>query len=575
MERGSSTSRSRLARYFLLLVVAAGFAAVVAPAIPRATFQPDDYRYLRQVREANHEGLSALLDGMVVENRWDDNWWVADGSFVRFYRPFVILSYVLDRILWGEDPRGYVVSNIVWHVLASWLAWLVLRRLLRNPAAAAAGGVLFLFQSCHFGHVSYVAGRTDTFAGVFVFAMLAWFLRGREQGGSKWAVGVALLYLGALFAKEYSVVVPLFCYLIDRWMPVERRPGSPDRSRLWLYASLGVALVVYLAIRTAALGEGGSGARIAPYVFVPGHQHFAEHVATTGLLYAVMLVTGDAGATFLTGWEELRTLTHDVWIWVSAAVVLGLVGWGWRTRAGRVCAVVFVTMLVPMLMLYSTGRYLYLPSLGWCGLVGLAFTSLRAPARVPAVLGFLAVVGLQAVQHRAVLSGTPRWEPGRGIADVIVDVFRSTDLDLESERSVYLLDAPLTWLEIQFLEDMLFVKLSEQAPPIRVLCKAPIPPGSGQVVVRRRGEQAVDLRRPRGVLNAPHPHGDFAAAGLQPGQEIVEDGHRVTVMEVEEGRATRVRVRFDAALDGVQLGRFEPTPTGFRLRREGTEPPGD
>jgi len=39
-------------------------------------------------------------------------------TFCGFYRPFVSLSYLFDYTLWGANPFGYHLSNILMHILA-------------------------------------------------------------------------------------------------------------------------------------------------------------------------------------------------------------------------------------------------------------------------------------------------------------------------------------------------------------------------------------------------------------------------------------------------------------------------
>lgn len=160
---------------FAYAVVAVATLGACLPAILNAFFDLDDYRYLLEVRDIDDGNPHAWRTAWIVENRWDQAWWLQTGTLVRFFRPLVAASYWLDARLGGLHPGGYVLSNVLLHLTAALLFCACLRRLLDRRWPAMAAAVAFGVHGAHWENVAYVAGRTDTIAAIpFLGAILAY-----------------------------------------------------------------------------------------------------------------------------------------------------------------------------------------------------------------------------------------------------------------------------------------------------------------------------------------------------------------------------------------------------------------
>lgn len=562
----------RIPAWLGALALLGAIAFVAAPALSRAAFTPDDYRYLSLLREIDAGAPGAIARSTIVENRWDTDWWIEDGIFVRFFRPVVVASYALDRALWGESARGFVLGNVVLHGLVTLLVWGCLRALLGAGAAAWFGALVFAVQSCRAEQLSYIAGRTDTLAALFLFGALLAFLRWRSALSRGRALIVAALYLVAMLVKEYAVLLPLFFVLANLCFPAER----PSRAR-FLYAACAIAALAFFATRHLMLGEAGSGSRPFPYFHLPSRPGFTSHLVATTLQYAVSLVTGLPCAVFLADVAELRANLDTLFAlapgfgWLEGTtpllLVLGVAGCGALLtlgafdRRGRFFVVWFLVLLLPLLPLYSTGRYLYLPGFGWCGLLALAGAALARRSRVLAVLLWSVAVLPQAAQCRVILTFPPPRPPAVTLSETIAHRLRDSRLDLTRNASIYLVDLPVSWIEIQFLAPILHVELPG-APAVRVLCKGPLQAGRGLAEITRVDAQTIELARPDSAIHQTAPV-DFDQRILQRDDRIREADYEVTVLAADAaGRAQRVRIRFDRPLDALQLGRCVPAQPG-------------
>ena len=88
------------------------------------TFVLDDIPLVQRF-SCSHEPLEPLK-GLLL---------VGEGECA--YRPLPYLSYALDRALYGENPVGYHVTNLLLHLAVVVCVFLLLRRLLRARRQAA------------------------------------------------------------------------------------------------------------------------------------------------------------------------------------------------------------------------------------------------------------------------------------------------------------------------------------------------------------------------------------------------------------------------------------------------------
>ena len=190
------------------------------------------------------------------------------GEFQRFIRPIKHLSFKLDYALWGLEPFGYHLTNVLAHSAAAFALFLVARRLFQRtrlgdatlPALLAAA--LFVVLPSHSESVTWISGRSDVLATAFgLFGTC--FLLGSLERGSRARAAVAALgcFAAALLAKEAAIVLPFVwgALFVHEWWRSAERPASA--SAVALIGSL-AALALYFVARKWWIGEfiGGYGA---------------------------------------------------------------------------------------------------------------------------------------------------------------------------------------------------------------------------------------------------------------------------------------------------------------------------
>ncbi|MFL5582004.1 MAG: tetratricopeptide repeat protein [Gemmatimonadaceae bacterium] len=154
------------------------------------------------------------------------------------YRPLVVASYALDWAVSGGGAWWFHLVNLVWHAVASFLAWRLLARLVA-PGAALAGAVLFAVHPVHVEAVANVVGRAELMMTAFALGALLLHRR-----GSPWAL---LLFALALLSKENGIVLPGIALAHDLLFG-EGGWRRALRERRALYAGYGACAAAYLVL---------------------------------------------------------------------------------------------------------------------------------------------------------------------------------------------------------------------------------------------------------------------------------------------------------------------------------------
>jgi protein O-mannosyl-transferase len=165
-----------------------------------------------------------------------------------YYRPLVTLSYTVDYLLHGENPAGFHLTNVVWHLVVCALVFAGARARASTAVAAVVTvvfGLLPRLAEC----VAWIAGRTDPMAAAFTLGgVLVWTSRLRARR----ALGLALLAV-ALLCKEVAlagVVAVVVFEVREAWF-------APRRARRLAaaLAPLGLLTLGYLVLLRHVLGQ--------------------------------------------------------------------------------------------------------------------------------------------------------------------------------------------------------------------------------------------------------------------------------------------------------------------------------
>jgi len=175
------------------------------------------------------------------------------GAGKLYYRPLITVSYQLDYTIWGADPFGFRLTNVLLYAAVCAMVFALARAICGNNLTSGVAAMVFVVMPGHSESVGWISGRTDLIACLFMLGSLLAFIAAckRRAAFHRPLAGLSsLLLCGALFSKEIAVILPVVMILYV-WCFVG--PLKRSEALKWC-AALVPAIVVYLLVRRYALG---------------------------------------------------------------------------------------------------------------------------------------------------------------------------------------------------------------------------------------------------------------------------------------------------------------------------------
>jgi tetratricopeptide (TPR) repeat protein len=340
---------------------------------------------------------------------WTQLKWMWTTDVLGHYIPVTWMTLGLDYSIWGMDPLGYHLTNILWHtanaVVFYFLALALFRRAIpessaetraRIPLAACFAALLFALHPLRVESVAWVTERRDVVSGLFYLLAILAYVRGFEpperpiRRWNYWAC-LACFALAAL-SKEITITLPVVLLILDVY-PLRRlggalgwRMGAPVR-RIWLEKLPFLAISVAGAMRALYAAPPQN-----PYAALAGLDWWSR--AAAAIYSLAFYIWKTLAPIALSPFYPLTPHKIDPWaapLELSASVVFSttLASILLRRRFPALLAVwlAYLITLSPVLGIVDNGpqivadRYSYLACLGWAILAGAALLYWRTGGR--------------------------------------------------------------------------------------------------------------------------------------------------------------------------------------------------
>jgi hypothetical protein len=298
--------------------------------------------------------------------------------------PVTVLSYSVERAVFGPSPVGHHVVNVALHLGGCALLYVLARRLGLGALAAAFAVALFGLHPAAAEPVSWISGRKDVLAGVFSFAAALEFLRG-TRAGFRPARLLLLLLLAVLSKPSALFLVPVFFV----WHLLFVRKGAFAAARASLPAALAGSVVFVVSLLGHVAMGGVRGERNAFALLREAWYALGYHFAI------VLGVEPPCVKHFPATWPlHFEPLADLLPLALAALAGLGYVAAGAARRTPYLASIAWAffsylpsSSLIP-LERYLADSYVYLPMAG----VGLAMATVldRAVVRAAGATGRLA-----------------------------------------------------------------------------------------------------------------------------------------------------------------------------------------
>jgi len=137
------------------------------------------------------------------------------------WAPITSISYMLDYQLYGLNPKGFLLTNLFFHIANSLLLFLILFRMTGAIWQSAFVAVVFALHPLNVESVAWVAERKNVLSNFFLLLTIWAYIRYAEKPTTKRYSLVFLLFAFGLMSKSMLVTLPFVLLLLDYW-PLER-----------------------------------------------------------------------------------------------------------------------------------------------------------------------------------------------------------------------------------------------------------------------------------------------------------------------------------------------------------------
>lgn len=293
------------------------------------------------------------------------------------WHPMTWLALHLQFQLFGLNPGGYHVTNLLLHIANTLLLYALLYRTTRAVGKSLFVAALFSVHPLHIESVAWISEIKDVLSTFFFLLMLhAYVSYARRPGLWRYGLVGMLLALG-LASKPMLVTAPFVMLLLDYW-PLGRWTGGPEAvlpemagsrhnarrlilEKLPFFAMVGVVCVLtFLAQREGGAVVGLSAVPILVRL---------SNVANSYVMY-VWRIFWPWPLSFFYPYAQVPT-----WRFIACALTLIIVSLlAWRMRRTKQYLLFgwlwYIGTLIPVIGIVQVGaqamadRYMYIPSIG-------------------------------------------------------------------------------------------------------------------------------------------------------------------------------------------------------------------
>lgn len=348
--------------------------------------------------------------------------WMFTTNYYGHYQPVTWLTYGLDYVIWGMDPRGYHLTSALFHAANTFLVWLVSSLLLGAALpdvrrdrpwlvhlAATFAALAFGLHPLRVESVAWATERRDVVSAFFLLLTLFAYLRSATstgKGRAAWWTGSMLAYMVSMISKAGGVPLPLVLLVLE-WYPLRRLRAIPAGGPTPAERRVIFGILPYLVVAAGfslSVVQQETGRWFMPIAI---HGYLAR---TAQSLYGLVFYPWKTFVpTGLSPLYELRLpldpfeprfVASALLVVAAAAVAFALRR---RAPAFAAAALAYALFLGPLLGYFQNGpqlvadRYSYLPTLGFVLMVAGGAASLAHRRPTPAVGGALAAAAGLAV----------------------------------------------------------------------------------------------------------------------------------------------------------------------------------
>jgi len=189
-----------------------------------------------------------ILDSFNVISSFSNITTAFNNSYLlnNYYRPIVIISFIIDTAIAGQSSMMYHFTNIILHVITSFLVYIFLLKFNSKKHIALFLSIFFSIHPFSTNAVSWIVGRNDILLALFSLSSILCFIKYLENNKKYWIYLNILFYLLAMFSKETGIIVPVTALL---YYMLFNKNYQKKITLLFVILTFGLPLSFYLFVR--------------------------------------------------------------------------------------------------------------------------------------------------------------------------------------------------------------------------------------------------------------------------------------------------------------------------------------
>ena len=158
----------------------------------------------------------------ILANPHLESWHTFFGHLDHMVRPVLSATFLIDRSLYGPDPSGYHLLNLLLHLGAGFLTYRIIASAVADERSVVPfwSSLLFLIHPIATETVTYISGRASGLMTFFYLLAFFLYIKASEEFRAAlsrryYLSGAVIFFLLAIGSKETAVTLPILLLLWD------------------------------------------------------------------------------------------------------------------------------------------------------------------------------------------------------------------------------------------------------------------------------------------------------------------------------------------------------------------------
>lgn len=285
----------------------------------------------------------------------------------KLYIPFTFLSFAVDYQVWGRNPYGYHLTNLLLQLANTLLVLALAYRLLRDRigqpvTVALLTAAIFGVHPLRVESVAWVTERKDVLFAFFLLLSLLAYLTWTKTGKRSAYWACLVLFIASALSKSAAVTLPVVLLIVDYF----RANRVAVREKIPFFA-----VSVIMGAATFVAQAAGSGQTVAPPEVIPLWAR-AGLVGYCSLFYVGKFFWPFHLSALYPTFEEMEWTPIFAAGWLLAFLAVFVAAFTLRRRAPLLwpCWLFYLITLSPTIGLVPVGvhvvadRFSYVPLIG-------------------------------------------------------------------------------------------------------------------------------------------------------------------------------------------------------------------